>query len=153
MPTARRALVGTFGRQPFALAAFAWIVATIATLGSLYLSDGLGLEPCKLCWYQRIAMYPLVLVLGIALLRRDADVWKTAVPLALVGAGVSAYHVAVQFIPGVELASCSVTAPCSLRYFVSYGFVTIPVMAGAAFLLVAATLAAHACVVRAKAAP
>lgn len=120
-----------------------WTVSLIATGGSLYLSEGLGLEPCRLCWYQRIAMYPLVVILGVALMRGDREVWKTALPLAGVGTLVSAYHVAVQYLPGIEIGACSVSAPCSARYLIAYGFVTIPVMAGSAFLLVAALLLVH----------
>ena len=131
------------GRALWALGA-AWVVSLAATAGSLYLSEGLGLLPCRLCWYQRIAMYPLVVVLGVALLRKDLEVWKTGVPLAILGGLVSAYHVAVQWLPGVESAGCSLEAPCSVRYLVAYGFVTIPVMAGSAFLLIAVLLAASA---------
>jgi len=122
----------------------AWAVSLVATAGSLYLSDGMGLEPCMLCWYQRIAMYPLVIVLGVALLRRDDEVWKTGLPLCAIGAVISGYHVAVQYVPGIEITSCSASSPCSARYLVAYGFVTIPVMAGSGFLLIGALLAAHA---------
>lgn len=130
-----------FGRQ---VLAGAWGVAVIAMVGSLYLSDGIGLQPCELCWYQRIAMYPLVIVLGVGFLRRDAHVWKTALPLALVGALISAYHVTIQFQPGLEVTQCSGETPCSMRFFQLYGFVSIPVMAGSAFLLIAVALAIHA---------
>ncbi len=126
---------------PMVAVGWAWLVAALATAGSLYLSDGVGLEPCKLCWLQRIAMYPLVIVLGVAWLRRDRQVWKTAVPLASIGALISAYHVLIQWRPALEVTECSASAPCSLRYFLVYGFVSIPVMAGAAFLLILALLA------------
>jgi hypothetical protein len=136
-----RALLEVHPRAPLA---FAWTVALTATLGSLYLSDVRQLEPCLLCWYQRIAMYPLVIVLGVALLRRDAEVWKTALPLAVIGAAISTYHILVQWLPSVELAQCSTSAPCTLRYFVLYGFITIPAMAGSAFVLISTLLATHA---------
>ena len=140
----RESLDRGLGGHARTLLAFAWTVATIATVGSLYLSEGIGFEPCELCWYQRIAMYPLVVVLGVAFLRRDPAVWKTAVPLALAGALVSAYHVAIQYRPSLEVTQCSGATPCSMRFFALYGFVSIPVMAGAAFLLVAVALAVHA---------
>lgn len=140
----RRLLGRWLGARTAGVLGAAWGIALIATLGSLYFSEGLGLEPCKLCWFQRIAMYPLVVVLGVALLRRDASVWKTALPLAVIGATVSAYHVAVQFLPEIEVTQCSASAPCSLRYFQTFGFVTIPVMAGSAFLLIAAAMVAQA---------
>lgn len=140
----RRVLRRSFAGRPLWALACAWMVSVLATAGSLYLSEGLGLLPCRLCWYQRIAMYPLVVVLGMALLRRDLEVWRTALPLASLGALVSAYHVAVQWLPGVEATGCSLEAPCSVRYLVAYGFVTIPVMAGSAFLLVAVLLGVSA---------
>ena len=143
-PGGRRAL--DQGLAPFRrhLLGFAWLVATLAMVGSLYLSDGIGLQPCELCWYQRIAMYPLVVVLGVAFIRRDAEVWKTALPLTLIGALISAYHVAIQFQPSLEVTQCSGETPCSMRFFQLYGFVSIPVMAGAAFLLIAVALVVHA---------
>ena len=144
VPAGRRILDEGLRGHGRALLAFAWTVATVATVGSLYLSEGIGFEPCELCWYQRIAMYPLVVVLAVAFVRRDAAVWATAIPLALLGALISAYHVAIQYQPGLEVTQCSGATPCSMRFFALYGFVSIPVMAGAAFLLVAATLAIHA---------
>ena len=122
----------------------AWVVALVAMVGSLYLSDGIGLQPCELCWYQRIAMYPLVVVLGVGFLRRDGHVWKTGVPLAAIGALISAYHVTIQYQPALEVTTCSGETPCSMRFFQLYGFVSIPVMAGSAFLLVILLLALHA---------
>ncbi len=143
LPAGRRLLARTLGRHPGAVLAFALVVASVATLGSLYLSEGMGLEPCELCWYQRIAMYPLVVILGVALARGDPSVWKTALPLCAAGFLVSAYHVIIQYRPSLDIVTCSTTAPCTLRYLQAYGFVSIPVMAGAAFVLVASALAIH----------
>ena len=67
----------------------AWIVAAVTTLGSLYYSEHAGFVPCELCWYQRIVMYPLVVVLGVAWLRRDAKVWMTALVFVVIGAPLS----------------------------------------------------------------
>ena len=136
VPPGRAALGRVLDSSPRSPMVFAWFVALVATLGSLYLSEIRQIEPCMLCWYQRIAMYPLVIVLGVALLRRDGEVWKTALPLSLIGACTSAYHIAVQWIPSIEVTQCATSAPCSLRYFVLYGWVTIPAMAGAAFFLI-----------------
>lgn len=143
-PAGRRWLEGGFAPFRRQLLAGAWVVAGIAMVGSLYLSDGIGLQPCELCWYQRIAMYPLVIVLGVGFLRTDPHVWKTALPLTLIGALISAYHVAIQFQPGLEVTQCSGETPCSMRFFQLYGFVSIPVMAGSAFLLIAVALVIHA---------
>ena len=111
----------------------ATVVAAIATAGSLYLSEVARLEPCALCWYQRIAMYPLVLLLGMAAVRRDAAIRPYVLALAGIGAVISAYHVAVQRLPGLPSGSCSVSAPCSAIQVEVLGFVTIPVLALVAF--------------------
>src|SRR6185436_21069131 len=84
---------------------FAWIVATVTTLGSLYYSEHAGFVPCELCWYQRILMYPLVLVLGVAVLRRDRAVWMTALAFVVLGAPVSLYHWLVERVPAFEESS------------------------------------------------
>ncbi len=109
-------------------------------VGSLYLSDFVGFIPCRFCWYQRIAMYPLVLVLGVGLVRGDGGVWRYAIPLSIVGFLIAAYHVALQYQPHLEILSCATDAPCSVRYVAVFGFISIPAMAGAAFLLITALL-------------
>jgi disulfide bond formation protein DsbB len=111
-------------------------VAATATAGSLYLSEVARLEPCVLCWYQRIAMYPLVLLLGMAAVRRDASIRPYVLALAAIGALISTYHVAVQRLPGLPSGSCSLAAPCSAIQVEVFGFITIPVLALVAFLTV-----------------
>ena len=139
-PRGRTWLRATLGGSERHVIGWAWVVAFIAMSGSLYFSDGLGLPPCLLCWYQRIAMYPLVLVLGVGLFRDDSNVWRFALPLPIVGAVISAYHVALQYQPSLEVLQCSVGAPCTARLLVVHGFVSIPVMAGSAFLLITTLL-------------
>ncbi|ELZ59793.1 MULTISPECIES: disulfide bond formation protein B [Halorubrum] len=95
-------------------AATAWLsaataVATLATAGSLWFSLGLGLTPCDLCWYQRIAMYPLVVVLGVAAVEERPAVARTALPLVAVGLGLAVYHSYLQ----ATLAECTVGGPCA----------------------------------------
>ena len=141
-PGGRGWLVRTFTGHERHPLAWAWLVALLAMSGSLYLSDVVGLLPCLFCWYQRIAMYPLVLVLGVGVLRADAGVWRYGLPLSVVGLGMAAYHVALQWNPALEVVSCSRGAPCSGRYLSVFGFVSIPAMAGAAFLLITALLLA-----------
>ena len=114
----------------------AFAVAATATAGSLYLSEVAGFIPCTLCWYQRIAMYPLVIILGIAAWRRDAGVRRYVVPLAAVGAVIAAYHIAVQRMPGLPSGACSLDAPCTAIYVERFGFVTIPVMALIGFVAI-----------------
>lgn len=129
-------LGGALGGQERHPIAWAWVVAAIATAGSLYFSDGVGLVPCLLCWYQRIFMYPLVLVLAVGWARADVGVWRYGLPLALVGLAISAYHRVLQARPSLELVQCGTGPPCTGRYLNVFGFVTIPTMAGAAFLLI-----------------
>ena len=117
----------------------ACIVALVATLGSLYLSEIANYPPCTLCWLQRIAMYPLVVLLGIGALREDRAIGWYTLPLAGIGAALAFYHVLVQRVPGLDQAtSCSAEAPCNAMWVREFGFVSIPVMALGAFLLIAA---------------
>jgi disulfide bond formation protein DsbB len=121
------------GRQPIA---GAWVVALVAMMGSLYFSDIVGFTPCLLCWYQRILMYPLVFVLGVALWLREPGVWRTTLVLPLLGALIALYHVALQYRPSLELVGCEASAPCSGRYMAVFGFVSIPVLAASAFFII-----------------
>jgi disulfide bond formation protein DsbB len=116
---------------------FAWIVAMVTTLGSLYYSEHAGFVPCELCWYQRIVMYPLVIVLGVAALRRDRAVWITTLVFVAIGAPLSLYHWLVERVPAFEeSSSCSAITPCSAPWFEKLGFVTLAWMAMSAFLLI-----------------
>jgi disulfide bond formation protein DsbB len=120
----------------------AWIVAIVTTLGSLYYSEHAGYLPCELCWYQRILMYPLVIVLGVGWLRRDAKVWMTAAPFVVLGAPLSLYHWLVERVPSfAETSSCSIVAPCTAPYFEKMGFVTLAWMCLSSFLLIGTLLA------------
>ena len=115
---------------------FALIIALIATLGSLFYSEIAGYTPCKLCWYQRILMYPQVLLLGIALLRRKAsrNIFYYIAPLSLIGAGIAVYHYIIQRIS--YAASCSADGvSCTSKYVFHFGYITIPIMALTAFIL------------------
>lgn len=117
----------------------AFLVALVATLGSLYLSEVADFIPCTLCWYQRIAMYPQVLLLGVAWRRRDEGIRVYALPLALVGGCVSVYHVVLERVPSLEDSGvCDPANPCTIRWVERFGFITIPVMALSAFVLLAA---------------
>ena len=116
---------------PLALA-----VATVATAGSLYYSEVAGYPPCELCWYQRICMYPLVPVLAVGLWRRERAVGWYALPLAVVGLGVSAYHYQLQLFDRGS-SSCDPSAPCAFQWVDALGFASIPFMAGCGFLAIA----------------
>jgi len=140
LPGGRTWLSTTLGGNERHVIGWAWVVSLIAMIGSLYFSDVRGLPPCLLCWYQRIAMYPLVLVLGVGLFRADSQVWRFALPLPIVGAAISVYHVALQYQPSLQVVECTTGVPCTARLLVVYGFVSIPVMASAAFLLITTLL-------------
>lgn len=140
-PGGRASLVDTFSGRARHPIAWAWLVALVASSGSLYLSEIVGFVPCVLCWYQRIAMYPLVLVLGVAVVRGDASVWRYAMPLSVAGGLVAVYHVLIQLQPALDVGACSAGASCTGKYLNVFGFVSIPVMAGMGFLLVTALLA------------
>lgn len=109
-------------------------VAVASTIGSLLYSEAYDLIPCRLCWYQRIFMYPLAVVLLVAWVRRDpAGARRYAPPLALIGLPISIYHYLVQHFPNLESTACLIDVPCSAAYVWRYGFVSIPFMAIAGF--------------------
>ena len=116
-------------------------VATVATLGSLYFSEIANFLPCRLCWFQRVFMYPLAVILLVAAVRRDAGVRWYALPLAGIGASISGYHYVVERFPSLESASCEATGPlCSVPWFESFGFITLALMALVGFVTVAVLL-------------
>ena len=118
----------------------AFLVAITATLGSLYLSEVAHFIPCKLCWYQRIAMYPLVPILAIAAWKRDAGIWRYAVPVAAIGAVISIYHYQLERFPSQASVSCSAEAPCTVVWIWKFHFISIPFMALSGFALIVALL-------------
>ncbi|HSM56496.1 MAG TPA: disulfide oxidoreductase [Candidatus Sulfomarinibacteraceae bacterium] len=122
--------------------ALAMLVALVATLGSLYYSEVAGFVPCVLCWYQRILMYPLVLIIFVGLVSRDAFLPRYVLPLSVMGMGVSTYHYLTQL--GIVGGSnvCAAGVPCSLRYVNWLGFVTIPFQALIGFVLITALMLA-----------
>jgi disulfide bond formation protein DsbB len=115
---------------------FAWLVATTATVGSLYFSEIRAFVPCSLCWYQRIFMYPLVVLLGIASFKQDKHIIAYGLPLALLGWLIAAWHVLEENLPALELPMCNVGVPCTVKYVNYFGFITIPVMSLTAFTLI-----------------
>jgi disulfide bond formation protein DsbB len=112
------------------------VVAVVATVGSLYFSEVLGLIPCELCWYQRILMYPLVLVVGVGALENRLGVYRTALPLSVAGTAVAAYHSYVQV--AVESTTCTVGGCGSVQYRVLG--LTIPNLSLVAFVLISLAL-------------
>lgn len=116
--------------------AIATLVTGTAMAGSLYLSEGADLVPCVLCWYQRIAMYSLAIVLLVAAVRRDWAIRPYAIVLASLGSLVSGYHYLIQRFPDLESsATCDPFNPCVLTLVWKLHYISIPFMAGSAFLL------------------
>lgn len=115
-------------------------VALIATAGSLWFSEGAHFPPCELCWYQRIAMYPLAVILPLAAWRGDRGARTYALALAGLGLAVSAWHNLVETVPSLSGDSCDPTNPCTIRWVEAFGFWTIPRMAFVAFSLIIAAL-------------
>lgn len=113
-------------------------VALVATMGSLYLSEILRYEPCKLCWIQRIFMYPMVVLFAVATVRKDYKVYTYALPLAIGGGLFSIYHYSIQKIPYLQdsAASCGLV-PCNTDALDWFGFITVPLLALIAFIIIA----------------
>ncbi|MCH9626517.1 MAG: disulfide formation protein [Chlamydiales bacterium] len=115
----------------------AWLFACLGTLVSLYFSEVLKLEPCHLCWYQRIALFPLVFVLGIAAYRSFLDVARYVLPQVIGGFLFAAYQIAIQEIPGWNpIDMCGAGPSCSEKYDIGLGFITIPMLAAGGFLII-----------------
>ncbi len=119
------------------LLAFAWLVALVATLGSLYYSEVRLFLPCELCWYQRIFMYPQAILLGLALWRGDYGVWPYSLSLSLIGASISTLHLLQQRFPDLFTLACKPPVPCTVEYIPSF---PIPLQALIAFLLIALSM-------------
>lgn len=118
------------------------VVAVVATGGSLFLSEVADFFPCKLCWFQRIAMYPLVL-LALLALARDRRAARYFLPLPIVGLGVAAWHMLVERGVVEDTQSCQISAPggCATKWMEELGYVTIPTLAATGFVLVIILLA------------
>lgn len=115
----------------------AWLVSIVAVGGSLYFSEILGYEPCSLCWYQRIFMYPQIILLGIMAYRDDKKMIGYVIPLNVIGLLIAAYHYGKQKIPALsEILPCRVGVPCEQDYINWLGFITIPFLALIAFILI-----------------
>jgi disulfide bond formation protein DsbB len=100
----------------------AWLVALAATVGSLYFSEVANFNPCRLCWFQRIAMYPLAVILLVGALRKDPGVRWYAVPLAAIGAAVSAWHSLIEWRPALDSGACEFQGPaCTFVWFREFG--------------------------------
>src|SRR3954451_5447047 len=133
-PALWHTVLETLGPSALLLAA---VIAIVAPAGSLYLSEVAHFVPCRLCWYQRIGMYPLAVILPIAALRGDTRAALYTLVLALGALPISIYHVLVEHFPSLETGACEVNNPCSIVWARHFGLVTIPYMAASAFAAIA----------------
>lgn len=119
----------------------AWVTALIATLSAVFIGEVLGRTPCVLCWYQRIFMFPLVVVLGVACYRGDLGAWRYALPLAGAGAGFAAYHTLLYWrVIEPEIVACSAEASCSGAGMAIFGSIPLPFLSLIAFIFVVLSL-------------
>jgi disulfide bond formation protein DsbB len=114
----------------------ALLAAWIATCGSLFFSEVLGWQPCLLCWYQRILMYPLAILLAIGIIRRDRGLHIYVLPFSIAGIGVSLYHYLLLKTDWLPPPPCTVGVPCTVDYLDWLGFINIPFLALTAFLII-----------------
>lgn len=115
----------------------AWAQACIATLGSLYFSEVMLFPPCTLCWYQRILMYPMTIILAVGILRRDQGLHQYVLPLSGLGFVIALYHNLLYFhIIPENIQPCTVGIPCTTIQIEWFGFITIPLMSLTAFTVI-----------------
>lgn len=116
---------------------FAFIQALVATLGSLYFSEIAHFTPCTLCWYQRICMYPLIVILGAGILENNKKIYRYALPLSITGWVISVYHNLIQYGVIPESTNiCNAAGSCTQRYVDGFGFITIPLLSLIAFTVI-----------------
>lgn len=135
--TKNKNLLKFFGKNVLLLS---FGVALISTLGSLFYSEIARFEPCKLCWYQRILMYPQTLLFGLALWKKRHDVVDYAIALSGVGALISTYHYLLQLgvVKAGDCAAIGYSVSCAKRFVLEFGYITIPMMALTGFLMIVA---------------
>lgn len=142
--TKLKANVNWFQKYRKHLAYIAWVQALIAMVGSLFFSEVMKLPPCVLCWYQRIAMYPLVFVLAIGIILEDKRMKLYALPLSITGLCISIYHNLLYYnIIPEAIIPCSSGVSCTTKQIEWLGFITIPLLALVAFSVITISLLLH----------
>jgi disulfide bond formation protein DsbB len=115
----------------------AWLQSVIATFGSLFFSEVMKFPPCVLCWYQRIAMYPLVFIIAVGLLRKDKRVYLYVLPLSITGFIIAIYHNLLYYnILPESIKPCVLGVSCTTKFIEWFGFITIPFLSLVAFLVI-----------------
>lgn len=121
------------------LSYFAWIVALIATLGSIYMSQVLRFTPCTLCWYQRIFMFPLLFILTVGILTKDKKMYLYVLPLSITGLIISIYHNLIYYgFISESLSPCYQGVACNTKQLELFGFITIPLLSLISFSAITA---------------
>lgn len=116
---------------------FAWMQSLIASTGSLYFSEFRHFAPCVLCWYQRIMMYPLVIIIATGILRKDKDLHLYVLPFGIIGMAIALYQVLLERgIIAESITPCLSGVSCTIKYVGYFGFITIPLMSLAAFSII-----------------
>lgn len=117
---------------------FSFTIALVATIGSLFYSEIAGYEPCKLCWFQRILIYPQVILLGMALLKKDNGIAPYSIVLSIFGALIAGYQHLLQIgiAPSIGCSAQGYSVSCSQQFIMGFGYITIPMMALTVFLLI-----------------
>lgn len=127
--------------DPWQLLIAAWLVALVASLVALFVGEIMGQTPCNLCWFQRVFMFSLAVVLGVSCYYEDRFVWHYALPLAVLGGLVAAYH-SLLYVGALapSLEPCSAEASCSSTNMLFAGAVPLPFLSLAAFIGIAVLL-------------
>ncbi|MGZ8253452.1 MAG: disulfide bond formation protein B [Burkholderiaceae bacterium] len=120
---------------------FAWLIALLATAGALFLGEVMDMTPCVLCWYQRIAMFPLVVILGVGLVESDTRSVRYGLPLAWAGWGIAVYHCLIFWgVVSEALAPCGKGPSCADANVQLAGSVPIPLLSLIAFTAILSLL-------------
>lgn len=121
-----RQVVSTLGTRGLLIGFFVSFGAACVTL---FYSDILGFEPCPLCWWQRIFMFPQIILFGMALWKRDVYIAEYSMVLSVIGAGIALYQHALQMLPGSGLPCPATTVSCAQRLLFEFGYITFPMLA------------------------
>jgi len=114
-----------------------WFIALVGVLSSLFFSEVLKWAPCEMCWYQRIFLYPLAVLLPVGIIKEDRNLPYFVLPLSILGAGFALYQYLLQMsIIPKEIAPCRLGVSCADSYMRLFGFVTIPLLSLFAFVII-----------------
>ena len=117
----------------------ALLIAIVATFGSLYYSEIANFKPCDLCWFQRIFMYPQVILLSIAWFKKETHIIDYSLGLIGFGTIIAIYHNYIYYVAQTT-PFCSISTPCTQTYVTGFSYITIPIMALTAFIMLALLL-------------